>query len=264
MLTRCRRASNRQNATWTVEWLDNQKNRQLTQTSSTCLLIHAQPFDPIEQYKGKKRKRHLEPSLGASSSGVQNDKATREIQDQSIKLDGKVEVVSQEREHSSRGGRRSSPDQEESTISKAKVEETHHTDHGYDGSSTEPMGHGGLRFFLVKPRTNSSRTVLIPLEPTATLGACLTGRAVLEFPTIYVFNGSAELSPADFMLEEDYLKQEGEEQKEFDQLISELDPGVLRRLRDDAQQPGDRTMKEERLDDKEILDVLKKDFGALF
>jgi hypothetical protein len=264
LLTRFRKASARQNVTWTVEWLDDQKNRQLTQTSSTCLLIHAQPFGLLEQNKGKKRKRLLPPALVTSSSDVRNDKPTREVQDQSIKLDVKVEVISQEREHSSRGGRKPSPDEEESTISKAKVERTHCTDHGHDGASTEPVGNRGHRFFLVKPRTNSSRTVLVPLEPTSTLDSCLNGRAVLEFPTIYVFNGSTELSPAEFMLEEDYLKQEGKEQKEFDQLISELDPEVLRRLEDDAQQSGDRTMKEERIDDKEILDVLKKDFGALF
>jgi len=64
------------------------------------------------------------------------------------------------------------------------------------------------------------------------------------------------------MFEEDYLKQEGEEQKEFDQLISELDPKILRRLKDDEQFSRNRTVNEEKLDDKEILDVLKKDFGS--
>jgi hypothetical protein len=66
------------------------------------------------------------------------------------------------------------------------------------------------------------------------------------------------------MLEEDYLKQEGEEQKEFDELISELDPEILKRLRDDGRQSSARQdRKAEEVDSREILDVLKKDFGAV-
>lgn len=256
------------NITWTVEWLDDQKRRQLTQTSSTIPLIHAQPFQAPGQYKAKKRKRHFEPSLTESSSVVQDDKTPRSTQDQSvesikpIKLDVNVDISTQKREHPFSRGRRTNSNEEENTTPKTNVEETHRTDPGYDGANTEPLGTGGHRFFLVMPRTNSSRTVLIPLNPTATLDACLAGRTVVEFPTIYVFTCSDEPSPAEFMFEEDYLKQEGEEQKEFDQLISELDPKILRRLKDDEQFSRNRTVNEEKLDDKEILDVLKKDFGS--
>jgi hypothetical protein len=125
------------------------------------------------------------------------------------------------------------------------------------------MGDGKHRFFLLKPRTTSSRHVLIPLDTNATLGECLNGRTVLEFPTIYVFPDSVQQLPGDFMLEEEYLKQEGEEQKEFSELISELDPKILKRLKDDEQRSVPGRERNEEVDSKEILDVLKKDFGAV-
>jgi hypothetical protein len=64
-------------------------------------------------------------------------------------------------------------------------------------------------------------------------------------------------------MEEEYLKQEGEEQKEFNELISELDPEILKRLKDDEQRSAPGRGKDEEVDSKEILDVLKKDFGAV-
>ncbi|KAL5120287.1 Box C/D snoRNA accumulation [Pleosporales sp. CAS-2024a] len=101
-----------------------------------------------------------------------------------------------------------------------------------------------------------------PDQSTLRLGECLQGRTVLEFPTIYVFPASLQQLPQGFMLEEDYLKQEGEEMKEFKELMSELDPEILARLKEEGRQTGT-PRKEEEVDSKEILHVLKKDFGAL-
>jgi len=241
-----------------VEWLDDQKRRLLTQTSSTCPIVEAQPFAPKEPHKGRKRKRHFEQPLTTDSSNPQDATTTREDQDESVQFEIDNKVIAQEREHSPSGRQTSYPNEETDKEAKTDMGEAHPTDDRHDGSST-----GEPRFFLVKPRTTSSRHVLIPLAPTATLGECLVGRTVLEFPTIYVFPGSVEQLPEEFMLEQDYLKQEGEEQKEFDALIKELDPEVLKRLKDDGQQHGHRMGNEERVDDKEILDVLKKDFGTL-
>ena len=62
------------------------------------------------------------------------------------------------------------------------------------------------------------------------------------------------------MLEEEYLKQEGEEQKEFEDILKHTHPDILRALRDDN---GDDTTGSggEELDSKKILDVLKQDLG---
>ncbi len=62
------------------------------------------------------------------------------------------------------------------------------------------------------------------------------------------------------MLEDDYLKQEGEEQEEFDKLMRDLDPQILKRLKEDRSQ-GDEE-KEEEVDSERILDVLKRDLGT--
>jgi hypothetical protein len=244
---------------WTVEWFDDRKKRQLTETSSTCQIAVAQPFASLEQHKGRKRKREVERSFGTKPT-TEDAIPTPENQNKSIQLD--IKVVEHERESSPAGGQGSYLDGQKVQEFQAQLAETHPPDHRDDGSSPESMGYGEHRFFLLKPRTSSSKHVLIPIDSKATLGECLKDRTVLEFPTIYVFPSTAQQLPEEYMLEEDYLKQEGEEQKEFDELLNELDPEILKRLKADHHRSG-RAAKEEEVDSKEILDVLKKDFGSL-
>lgn len=250
---------------WTVEWLDDRKKRLLTETSSTCQITLAHPFAPREQVKTKKRKRTAGSSPSPHSPTTQDGIPTTTDQDKSVKLlvDNDVKVVNQERKHPPSGGQ--TPDSETQTTEElqAQLARANSPDHCDDGPSTEPLGNGEYRFFLLKPRTSSSKHVLIPISASATLGECLHSRTVLEFPTIYVFPGTLQQLPEQFMLEEEYLKQEGEEQKEFDALMCELDPDILKRLKDDGQQSGRQATKEEEVDSREILDVLKKDFGAV-
>ena len=117
-------------------------------------------------------------------------------------------------------------------------------------------------FYLLRPRTSSTRPVLIPLRPEATLAESLTNRTVLEFPTIYMFPASAPQLPVDFMLEADYLKQEAHEDRELETLLKDVDPQTLKGLHasepstSSAQAPGDE------VDSARILDVLKRDLGA--
>lgn len=114
-------------------------------------------------------------------------------------------------------------------------------------------------FYLLRPRTSSSRRVLIPLIPSNTLGDALRGCMVEEFPTIFYFSCTTSALPAEFILEEDYLKEEGEQQKEFEELMRDVDPEILKRLRDD----GTSSRVDEEVDSKRILDVLKQDLGGL-
>lgn len=250
---------------WTVEWLDDHNRRMLTETSSTCQIASAQPFALREQHKGKKRKLNLGYPTTTTSTPFQHATPTSENQNQpvdsikSVELD--IKVIDQKRQHSPTGRRQTSPTAQTQQGTKTNLAETHSANDRHDGSSTESMGDGRYRFFLLKPRTSSSRLVLIPITSTATIGECLYGRTVLEFPTIYVFPNSTQQLPKEFMLEEDYLKQEGEEQREFDEVIKELDPEILRRLRHDDRR-HDGTTAAEVVDDKALLDVLKKDFGA--
>jgi hypothetical protein len=256
-----RKSTGGRNITWTVEWFDNRKERLLTQTSSTCQISVAQPFVSPEQHKGRKRKRAVERSLTAHPI-TQDAIPAPETQNKPVQLDLDVKVVDQEPEYPFAARRGSYSDDQKTQEVKAQLAEADPPDLRDDKSDTEHMGDGEYLFFLLKPRTSSSKHVLIPITSNATLGECLKGRTVLEFPTIYVFPSSAQPLPKDYMLEEDYLKQEGEEQREFNDLLNELDPEILKRLKADGQGAG-RATKEEEVDSKEILDVLKKDFGSL-
>ncbi|KAF2030132.1 hypothetical protein EK21DRAFT_112241 [Setomelanomma holmii] len=252
---------------WTVEWLDHHQRRLVTETSSTCQIADAQPFAPREQHKGKKRKRNVDAHVAtttspttqnASSSTNQDEPIQRELE---LNVDNKIQVISQEREHSSPRRRSPDPNVQANQEVQTKLAETHHADARHDGSSSESLGHGRYRFYLLKPRTSTSRHVLIHLTPTATLAECLKGRTVLEFPTIYVFPASLEYLAKEFMLEDEYAKVEEGEQKEFDDLIGELDPEILKRLREDEDRKGQGKERGEQVDSSAILDVLKKDFG---
>lgn len=249
---------------WTVEWLDDRKKRLLTETSSTCQIALAHPFAPREQHKTKKRKRNAQSPPATNSPTTQDAIPTTTNQDKPVDLpiDNDIKVINPEREHSPSGGRVSDSSAQAAEEVQAQLAKEDSPNHSDDGSITKPMGNGEHRFFLLKPRTSSSKHVLIPLSATDTLGDCLYNRTVLEFPTIYAFPGTLPQLPDEFMLEEEYLRQEGEEQKEFDALISELDPEILKRLKEDGQQP-DRQSTREEVDSKDILDVLKKDFGAV-
>jgi succinate dehydrogenase flavin-adding protein (antitoxin of CptAB toxin-antitoxin module) len=69
--------------------------------------------------------------------------------------------------------------------------------------------------------------------------------------------------PEEFMLEEEYAMLEGEQQKEFDEMMKDLDPDILRRLKeDDGNAQMDDRGGDEDVDSKKILDVLKQDLGG--
>lgn len=115
-------------------------------------------------------------------------------------------------------------------------------------------------FYLFRPRTSSARRVLIPLTSSSTLGEALRGNIVEEFPTIYCFATSAPELPEGFVLDEQYRQEEGEQQKEYEELMRDMDPEILKRLKQDETGSSKR---EEEVDSKKILDVLKQDLGGL-
>lgn len=123
------------------------------------------------------------------------------------------------------------------------------------GASTENR----YTFYLVRPRTSSSRRVLIPLTSTDTLGHALRGQTVEEFPTVYYFPAATPDLPSELMLDEDYRREEGEQQREFEELMRDVDPEILRRIKDD----GTKSKGDEEVDSKRILDVLRQDLGGL-
>lgn len=63
------------------------------------------------------------------------------------------------------------------------------------------------------------------------------------------------------MLEEEYMEEEGEEQKEFEDLLKHAHPEILRALQGDNGDDGDEKAGDQ-LDSKKILDVLNQDLGG--
>ena len=237
----------------------------LTETSSTLAIIEAEPFN---KHKSKKRKLGTEGHLPTTSTKLQDAANTRTNQNQPLKpLEQELHLdIDTEKSQ-----QRLSPGQGTSSVVEKQVPETtqgenhladaHNANARNDGPVSQPVVDGQYRFFLLRPRTSSSRHVLIPLDPQHTLADCLHGRTVLEFPTIYILPSAMQL-PEEFMLEEEYIRQEGEEQQEFDELLRELDPEILKRLKEER--PQDERTREEEVDSKKILDVLKRDLGAGF
>jgi hypothetical protein len=62
------------------------------------------------------------------------------------------------------------------------------------------------------------------------------------------------------MLEQEYLVEEGEQQKEFEDLMKDISPETLRALK--ASDGGADDDAATDIDSKAILDVLKQDLGA--
>ncbi|KNG51334.1 HIT finger domain containing protein [Stemphylium lycopersici] len=253
------------NIVWTVEWIDETRRRVLTETSSVHQIKDAQPFVQHDtDGKSKRRKLNANPPAATTDDPThlqQQDVApTPENQNQSFPVDdAQSERSTPRREATPRW------EKEPTTKRQADVADVHPIDTRHDEPSAQSLGDGHHRFFLLKPRTSTTRHVLIPLEPSYTLAENLRGHTILEFPTIHVFPAEMEKLPEEeFMLEEEYMKLEGEQQKEFDELMEELDPEILKRLKE-GENGASRNSDgggEEEVDSKKILDVLKQDLGG--
>lgn len=260
------------NIVWTVEWIDDaSKTRVLTQTSSVQQIKDAQPFAHYGvNSKSKKRKLNTETpatTILESTHSQQYVAPVAEDQDQPLQQIHVDVPISDAQSSSVRGGATPPRSEKGQTFKReADVADGHPSDNDHDEPSTHTMGRSGQpRFFLLKPRTSTSRHVLIPLDYSCTLAESLHGQTILEFPTIHVFPADMdELPKQEFMLEEEYAKLEGEQQKEFDELMGELDPEILKRLKEgeDGIAKNGIGNAEEEVDSKKILDVLKQDLGG--
>ncbi|KAF2131579.1 hypothetical protein P153DRAFT_429843 [Dothidotthia symphoricarpi CBS 119687] len=239
------RVAKTKNVVWTIEWMAHDKSRVLTNVSSTCQVSKALSVD---EAKPKKRKRPAEPNSNSKLCTTEDTVNAIEKQDTSLQAE--------------------TNDKKPEDMVCITPLNTAQEEHEHEQLSVEPKRADDdvlnrpseNQFFLLRPRTSTSRHVVIPLTPSATLGECLRGRTVLEFPTIYTFPSSMTQLPEGFMLEEEYIKQEGEEQKEFEDMMKEVDPEILRRLKDER---SDGEMQGEEVDSKKILDVLKQDLGSI-
>ena len=97
------------------------------------------------------------------------------------------------------------------------------------------------QFYLHHPGkpVPGGRKALIPLSSAETLADALTGRTIVEFPTLYVFPPS---TPLPEMFSE--VSAERREKRKFDG--SDLDDGDVKKPRVERREPGERFAKEQR------------------
>ncbi|KAH6615287.1 HIT finger domain-containing protein [Boeremia exigua] len=221
-----RSKSGNKNIIWTVEWIGEDKSRTLTQCSAVEPIYRLHPLHESPSSK-KKRKRDAEAPISTDPAPPQSE--------------GILET------------------------STPTPSATENTTGSTDPQSTQPDAakpeapKERFSFYLLRPRTSTNRRVLIPVASSDTLGNALRGCTVEEFPTVYYFPETTTELPEQFMLDEVYRKEEGEQQREFEELMKDVDPEILKRLKDD----GTRSKTDEEVDSKRILDVLKQDLGGL-
>ncbi|MCJ1363666.1 hypothetical protein MMC16_002774 [Acarospora aff. strigata] len=122
--------------------------------------------------------------------------------------------------------------------------------------STQPCP--PLHFYLLRPHTPSASPVLIPLSSSAPLSQSLSHHVILEFPTIYVLPHAPSSLPDGYTLESVFLGQSRREEDEVRELLS-----VVPHVRAEYEDYGmTETARQQTVDDRKILDVLRKDLGG--
>jgi len=243
---------------WTVEWIREDNTRVLTESSSAVPLLQVQPYRGSDAEILSRKRRRAEEKLAKAKALADQDISVPSMankEESRVKMEGeKQEPATSGRQDPGHGDTATSADQHSHNI---KVDASDHAIIPVDIAEPQPVPQL-YSFFLLRPRTSSSRQVLIPLDPNARLADSLRGRTVLEFPTIYAFPVSDQPPPAEFMLEQEYVIEEGEQQKEFEDLMKDVSPETLRALKasnDDEEASAE-------IDSKAILNVLKQDLGG--
>jgi hypothetical protein len=105
-------------------------------------------------------------------------------------------------------------------------------------------------FYLHRPHTRSGEPiVLIPLPRSETLASGLRDKVVLEFPTIFVLQDPPDALPEGYVTEEKYLN------------AQKLEDLVLKTQMDDKDELERGGIDLNGIDEKKVLEVLRKDMG---
>ena len=131
-----------------------------------------------------------------------------------------------------------------------------------DTPSTQETTH----FYLHKPHTSSTNTVLVPLASSTTLTIALHQQHVLEFPTIYAFttidtSESTNPLPNGFITVQQYTQNITEDDKELEGLMSSM-PKEQRKIALDGGIFSAPEEKREEVGEKEIAEMLQRDADA--
>ncbi|KXT16507.1 hypothetical protein AC579_1339 [Pseudocercospora musae] len=236
------RASKRNHILWTVEWIDADGRRII---SNDCLESdklrdlyaaiqirqnHASKRRPGESERAASKRRRLENKKMAETEQKAETASTEPQQNHDVE----------------------SAIEEESESSKLDIG-AGATSGGEQGSSSSATP---KHFYLLRPGTSSTNKVLIPLDADTTLTATLRDKTVLEFPAIYVLPYVAHALPSGYMLEDTYLDARETEDAELgDAVRSMVEQGGFAT----GSKRESEALNRDAIDPNKILSMLKRD-----
>ncbi|PNS14706.1 hypothetical protein CAC42_1728 [Sphaceloma murrayae] len=229
---------------WMVEWVDEQGSR------TTSRVLEDTPLGEAYRYMKKEQKRLLRQETTTTHDAGKEVNASKECP-QLLPVDVNT------------------PGPTGSLAEQGSIAPTTTTptDTGPDitvqGGQTRTDTEQPLNFYLHLPRCISRNPVLATLSETSTITQCLTQRRILEYPTVYVLPQPADSLPDTYMSEGAYRRQLQDDNKNVN--IAEI-------VRSAAAEVGGRSartdelhaLQEERLDEKAILEMLKRDVNAQY
>jgi hypothetical protein len=240
---------------WSVEWVVEGEKRIAEVDESRTLEEAYKELMVEKERENKKRKRTQDDAASkAQKQKVQTEKPEVE--------ETKVEGAPAELETALDS---ESATKETPTIAPSadEAETTKEQQPSEEAASPQETTH----FYLHRPHTSSTNTVLIPLISTTTLTTALHQKHVLEFPTIYAFTSINTPEPTNslpqgFITLQQYTQHITDDDKELQDLMSAVPEGQ-RKIPLDAGIFGRPEVKREEVDEKEVLEMLQRDADAL-
>ena len=244
---------------WSVEWIVDGEKKIVEVDESRTLEVAYKELMVEKERESKKRKRMQDDA----ASKAQKQKVHTEKPEAT---ETNLEAVTTKSE--------TALDPESATTDASttapSTDDTRTTDALQEQQSSEaaPSPQETTHFYLHKPHTSSTNTVLMPLSSTSTLTSSLIQNHVLEFPTIYAFTTSANIPepinplPAGFITLQQYTQNITDDDEELQGLMSSI-PKEQRKIALDGGIFGGEEEKREEVDEKEVLEMLQRDADAL-
>jgi hypothetical protein len=237
---------------WSVEWIVGGEKR-VAEVDESRTLDEAYKELMVEKERENKKRKRTQDDAAAKA---QKRKLLTDSE-----VDAKeVDIIAAELEAATQSGRTA-----EGTLTIALPADEAEATETLQEEAAPPQE--TVHFYLHKPHTSSTNTVLISLTPTSTLTTALHQKHVLEFPTIYAFTSitSPECTnplPTGFITLEQYTQHITDDDKELQGLMSSIPEGQ-RKLPLDGCIFGRPEEKREEVDEKEVLEMLQRDADAL-
>ena len=243
---------------WSVEWVVGGEKK-VTEVDESRTLEEAYRELVVEKERESKKRKRMQDDAAARSQKqkVQTEKpevAETNSEDATTQLETPLDS-----ETATTTASTVAPSTDETKTADAPQEQ--------QPSETALSPQETIHFYLHKPHTSSTNTVLIPLSPIKNLTSALAQNHVLEFPTIYAFtisktSQSTNPLPAGFITVQQYTQNITDDDKELQGLMSSM-PKEQRKIALDGGIFGGEEEKREEVDEKEVLEMLQRDADAL-